>query len=216
MTDDEKSTAKTPTKATAGKQGLRRKGFGNQKGSPKSVTSLNSDAAVPMLRLGVSNNYDTFKKKVSVACLERYKNLGRLIYDEVYYIPPPVDIAEFDLKNDPHEIEKGRLREAHKRRDKEIDDMRIERTSMYAYLISKLSKESLDEVQGWGTWKTIETARDPLELWKVIKSTHQILTTSKVTSVIKKTAREEYAACHQGALSTLWITKDVLTPGWMP
>jgi len=32
-----------------------------------------------------------------------------------------------------------------------------------------------------------------------VKSTHQILTTSKVTSVIKKTAREEYAACKQGS-----------------
>jgi hypothetical protein len=38
-----------------------------------------------------------------------------------------------------------------------------------------------------------------LELWKVIKATHQILTTSKVASVIKKTAREEYAVCKQGA-----------------
>jgi hypothetical protein len=32
----------------------------------------------------------------------------------------------------------------------------------------------------------------------VVKSTHQILTTSKVASVIKKTAREEYATCKQG------------------
>jgi hypothetical protein len=38
-------------------------------------------------------------------------------------------------------VEKARLREAYKRRDKEIDDMRIIRTSMYAYLISKLSKK---------------------------------------------------------------------------
>jgi len=69
---------------------------------------------------------------------------------------------------------------------------------MSAYLISKLSKESLDEVQGDGGWDTVETSRDPLELWKIIKATHQILTTSKVASVIKKTARKEYMACKQG------------------
>jgi len=109
-----------------------------------------------------------------------------------------VDASAYNLANDPHDIEKTRLREAHKRRDKEIDDMKIDRTSMFAYLISKLSKESLDEVQGDGGWGTVETTRDPLELWKIVKATHQILTTSKVASVIKKTAREEYMACKQG------------------
>jgi len=151
-----------------------------------------------MLRLGVSNNFDLFKKRMSIACMEKYRNLGRLIVDEVYYSPPAIDIQQFNLQSDPHDIEKGRLREAHKRRDKEIDDMQIDRTSMFAYIISKLSKESLDEVQGDKEWVKIEASRDPLELWKVVKATHQILTTSKVAAVIKKTAREEYAACKQG------------------
>jgi len=51
-----------------------------------------------------------------------------------------------------------------KRRDKETDDMRIDRTSMYAYLISKLSKESQDEIQGHADWEDIEKTRDPLKL----------------------------------------------------
>jgi hypothetical protein len=76
--------------------------------------------------------------------------------------------------------------------------MRVDRTSMYAYLISKLSKECQDEIQGHTDWPDIEKRRDPLKLWKVIKSCHQVLTTSKVAAVIKKTAREEYAACKQG------------------
>jgi hypothetical protein len=71
-------------------------------------------------------------------------------------------------------VEKTRLREAYKRRDKELADMELDKTSMYAYIISKLSKESLDEVQGDAKWGTIETSRDPLMLWLVIKATHQI------------------------------------------
>jgi hypothetical protein len=197
MADDNKATVKSIPKTT--KQGFRKR-FGTAKsGSPTSIASLNSDTAVPMLRLGVSNKFDTFRKKVSIACLEKYKNLGRLVHDEAYYVPALVNPKDFDLANDPHDIEKTRLREAHKRRDKEVGDMRVDRTSMYAYLLSKLSKESLDEVQGHATWATIESSRDPLALWKVIKSTHQILTTSEVASVIKKTAREEYSACRQGA-----------------
>ena len=193
MTNEDK---KTPGQE-AGKGSYRANKKQNQR-SPTSVTSLNSDSAVPMLRLGVNNNFDNFKKKIAIACMERYKNLGRLIVDEKYYDPPAVDTTLYDLNNDPHDIEKTRLKEAYKRRDKELDDMKIDRVSMFAYILSKLSKESQDEVQGDKEWARIETARDPLELWKVIKSTHQILTTSKVASVIKKTAREEYAACKQG------------------
>jgi hypothetical protein len=99
----------------------KKKGFHR---SPTSVVgSLNSDAAVPMLRLGNTNNFDTFKK---------YKNLGRLVHDDVYYTPPIIDPAAYNLANDPHEIEKTWLREAFKRRDKEVADMEVDKTSMYA------------------------------------------------------------------------------------
>jgi hypothetical protein len=192
MTNSDNS-AKTPSKTN--KSSFKKM---NEQRSPVSVTSLNSDGAVPMLRLGVNNIFDMFKRKISIACMEKYKNLGRLIHDEVYYTPPPIDIKTFNLSNDPHNVEKTRLKEAYKRRDKEIADMDVDRTSMYAYIISKLSKESFDEVQGDGKWAAIEASKDPLELWKVIKASHQILTTSKVSSIIKKTAREEYAACKQG------------------
>jgi len=165
---------------------------------PVPAPSFDSDVAVSMLRLGASNNFDLFKRKVSIACQEKYKNLGRLIHDEAYYIPATIDTAMYNITNDPHKIEKGQLCEAHKRRDKEIDNMQIDITSMFAYLISKLSKESYDEVQGHKDWATIESSRDPLQLWLIIKSTHQILTTSKVAEIIKKTAREEYSECKQG------------------
>jgi hypothetical protein len=164
---------------------------------PVPAPSFDSDVAVSMLRLGASNNFDLFKRKVSIACQEKYKNLGRLIHDEAYYIPATIDTAMYNITNDPHKIEKGQLCEAHKRRDKEIDNMQIDITSMFAYLISKLSKESYDEVQGHKDWATIESSRDPLQLWLVMKSMSQILTTSKVAGIIKKTTREEYSACKQ-------------------
>jgi len=118
--------------------------------------------------------------------------------DKQYYVLDAMDTSLYDLTNDRYDVEKGRLREAHKYRDNKINDMRVDRTSMYAYLISKLSKESQDEIQGHTDWSDIEKTRDPLKLWKVIKSCHQFLTTSKVAAVIKKTAHEEYAACKQG------------------
>jgi len=44
-----------------------------------------------------------------MACLERYKNLRRLIVDEKYNVPPPIDIANYNLENDPDDVEKSRL-----------------------------------------------------------------------------------------------------------
>jgi hypothetical protein len=161
---------------------------------PQQSQSLNSDTAVPMLRFGAGNHFNLFKRKISVACMEKYKNLGRLIIDEQYYVPDAVDTSLYDLTNDRYDVEKGRLREAHKHRDKEIHDMRVDRTSMYAYLISKLSIESQDEIQGHADWPDIEKTRDPLKLWKVIKACHQILTTSKVAAVIKK--KRTRRICH--------------------
>jgi hypothetical protein len=71
-----------------------------------------------------------------------------VIVDKACYKPPEVNGSLYNLKNDPYEINKGRLREVHKRRDKELNDMRVDRTSIFAFIMSKLSKESVDEIQG--------------------------------------------------------------------
>jgi hypothetical protein len=107
-----------------------------------------------------------FKKNLSLACMEKYKNVGSLIIKEMYYEPPKVDDALYELKNDPYKINRGRLREAYKRRDKELDDMRVDRTSMFTFIVSSLSKESLDEIQGQPSWSKLKVSRDPLELWQ--------------------------------------------------
>jgi hypothetical protein len=94
-------TATAEEKKSPGKEHKKGTFKGNKRNagnkSPTSVLSLNSDTAVPMLRLGVNNNFDNFKKRVSIACMEKYKNLGRLIVDEAYYIPPNVDVDDYDL-----------------------------------------------------------------------------------------------------------------------
>jgi hypothetical protein len=71
-------------------------------------------------------------------------------------VPPAIDVAYFNLVNDPYDVEKVRLWEAYKRRDKEIDNMKVNRASVFAYLISKMSMESLDEIQGHKDWKSID------------------------------------------------------------
>jgi hypothetical protein len=79
--------SKTKDQTTDGKSGTK---HGSKNGKQQqckgqatsSNGSLNSDSAVPMLRFGAANNFNQFKRKLSIACLEKYKNLGRLINDE--------------------------------------------------------------------------------------------------------------------------------------
>ena len=154
--------------------------------------SLNSDEAVPMLKYGPSGNYDLFKKKMITACLEKYKHLGRIIEEEAYYKPPDIDRNEFDLKD---EFDKVRLLEKYKTRDKEIRKLEEDRPSLYAYIMSKISKESRDEVEQHADYITLNQAKDPLLLWVAIRETHQTTTTSKVETIIKKTSKDEYHKC---------------------
>jgi hypothetical protein len=73
MTEQEKN--KQPEKNnTAGANKQTQNGKANKCQFPKAE---NSEAAVPILCYGASNNYDTFKKKMLLACMEKYKNLGR-------------------------------------------------------------------------------------------------------------------------------------------
>jgi hypothetical protein len=74
--------------------------------------------------------------------------------------------------------------------------MSMDRMSMFAYLISMTSKESLDELQGNKDWKMINTERDPVKLW--LMNCNQTLKTLKVASVTKRTEREEYTVFKQG------------------
>lgn len=44
-----------------------------------------------------------------VACMEWYKNLGCLIMDGKYFVPPNVDLTLYDLTNDPFKIVKSKV-----------------------------------------------------------------------------------------------------------
>ena len=161
------------------------------RGSPRSViitSELDSNAAVPQLGYGHKGNWDPFKRKMIVVCLEKYKNLGRLIQDEAYYDPPAVDVTAYNLTVDPYQIERSRMTKAYEARDKEIREMKKDRTGMYAYIMSKISKESLDEISRDKDFKQLEVDRDPLSLWLMLKKTHMVSTVSKVETIIKESA----------------------------
>jgi hypothetical protein len=110
MTEGESKKNQSETKGNRTAATGRAKGRQQQQSQGKAI--LNSNTTTPMLKYGAGNNFDLFKKQVVVACMENYKNLGKLIDDKQFYVPPPVDVTLFDLSNSPHKIENSRLWEA--------------------------------------------------------------------------------------------------------
>lgn len=88
-----------------------------------------------MLRYRASTNFDQFKRKLIVAYLVNYGNLGRLIQDDDYYQPPAVVGTAFgDLSDDPNGIKRSRLLKAYEARDKKVRNMEKDRVKMYGYI----------------------------------------------------------------------------------
>jgi hypothetical protein len=200
---DSKSVGSGFKKTGKGRDRRGRSGPGNKGGPKTSIKSLNSDEAVPMLKYGPYNNFIVFKERLKTACMEKYGDLARLIELEMYWEPDPIDKDQDYPTASSDEFVKAALIHAIKERATTIAKMRVNRASMYAYIMSKLSKESLDELKRHDLYAEIDEKVDPLLLWKAIKELHMVATSSKVTQVVKRKAREEYQSCKQGAFESL-------------
>jgi Zinc knuckle. len=199
MSKDEKTS-----NSQGGRRGKGGRNAGSfKKDSKKPAKPLNSDEAVPMLKYGPNNNYVTFKDRIKTACMEKYGDLGRLIELESYWEPPKVDRSAFP-NAEKDLFEKQALIEAVKERATTIAKMINNKASMYAYIMSKMSTESIDEIKRHRDhYEAVNDSVDPLELWKIVKEIHMISTKSKSVRVVKRKSCEEYYACKQGAFETL-------------
>jgi len=95
------------------------------------------------------------------------------------------------------------LLEAVKSRQREILNMKSKRASLYAYILSKISKESLDELKRHEDYETIVSKTDPLDLWKALTAIHQVSTKSKLDFMIKNQAFKDYTSVRQGPFESI-------------
>ena len=107
----------------------------------------NSDSAVSLLKFGTGNNWLKFKEKISTACIEKYGDLARLMQTELYYIPPEIEGVRMEpyigwqTKKVKEILFIGDVKSC----TKAIRTMADNRSKFYAYIISKLSRESIDK-----------------------------------------------------------------------
>ena len=129
-----------------------------------------------MLRYGASSNYSIFKEKIARSCLEKFGDLGRLIELERWYKPPSIDNTMYatDPSVDTDGIQLHLKRKAYEERQKHMITMHNKRASMYAYILSKLSVESIDEIKRHDKFKIFDDQKNPLDLWMAIKVIHMM------------------------------------------
>jgi hypothetical protein len=109
---------------------------------------------------------------MSKAALKQYGDLGRLICQSSYFIPPEPNRATyspFDSMNDPDGLKKATYLEAIKHYQKKLAGMEDDRAKLFAMIMLYLSEESLDAIKKEPTWTKIEDEADAEGLWKLVE-----------------------------------------------
>ena len=86
--------------------------------------------------------------------------------------------------------------------------MEENRSKMYAYIISKLSRESMIEFKHHTDYDLVKGSLSPLGLWIVLREVHSLNTSSTNTLINKREAFQQYAATKQGSYETLHDYKE--------
>ena len=81
------------------------------------------------------------------------------------------------------------------------------RSKLYVYIISKLSRALMDEYKHHHEYALVSDDLSPLGLWIILKEIHILNTSSTNTLINKREAFQQYAATKQGGFKTLYDYK---------
>jgi len=171
---------------------------------PQAKEKLSSaDVIVPILQFGSGNNFYVFKEKLALTALEKFGDLARLVETDEYWKPPALNFTEYNPDEDPHGFIKLQVNELLKEHVRVIERMKNNKANLYAFILSKLTNESMDEVKRHEGFDDFNSTKDPLELWLAAKQIHRIDTKSMVQEFRKKSARDKYHRIRQGQYESL-------------
>jgi len=167
--------------------------------------------AIPILKYGPGNNFAKFKEAISKVALKEYGDLGKLIRQGTYYIPPAPNkttYGSFDPKIDVDGMNKATYLEDMKAYRKKIREMEDDCSKLFTLIIMYLSEGSLDAVKQETNWDKIEDDTDPEGLWQLVKKKHKVHTASEVKEVRKLTAGANYQMIRQGGYELIIVFKE--------
>jgi len=79
---------------------------------------------------------------------------------------------------------------------------------LYAFILTKLSLESEDEVKRHPSYNNFHVTKDPLELWKALLQLNLTNTVSKNANFVLQMAENDYMTCNQGEFESITKFKE--------
>jgi len=154
------------------------------------------------LKSGKGNNFVKFKTALLEVALEEYRDLGRLIRLEKYYVPvfTVPNYSGAGLTQDEERKLRMEAMKAHQRRIKKMMDAR---PKLFGLILRHMSPESKDEVAQDPDYDVWNEATDLEKLWQAIVRTHKIDCVTSVDAVKELAARKAYQSIKQGPFETL-------------
>jgi len=145
---------------------------------------------------------------MAIAAGDRFGRFGDIIEKGAYYVPPqPVPDMTILDSNMRDKVLEADYRE----RSKAINKQEIEKPMLYAFIMSKLSTESEDEVKRHTNYSVFNSSKDPLQLWKAQEELHlvtSVTSVSKNAAVVLLQAESDYMLCNQGEFETITKFKE--------
>ena len=89
---------------------------------------------IPILMFGPNNNFAKFMEVLANKVLREYGDLGWLIETGAYYVPEPPDVNDYDLINDPYQLNRATYLEQQKLYMRHLEDMINNRAKLYALI----------------------------------------------------------------------------------
>ena len=133
-----------------GEQGQQKRSLcWQRKGQYNSEPKKKDAEAIPILKYGPSNNFAKFKEAISKVALKEYGDLGKLIHQGIYYIPPAPDKAMNGLFEliDIDGMNKATYLEDMKAYLKKTREMEDDCSKLFALIVMYLSEESFNAVK---------------------------------------------------------------------
>jgi len=146
-------------------------GNNNRRFATHKPKPLTPQEAVPTLTFGPSNKWLEFSKKMALAAGFSYGRLGDFIEQGAYYAPP---MPTPDLTIIDSNMRDKVLEADYHERSKEMEKLEIEKPMLYAFIVSKLSLDSENELKRHNNYNIFNTSKDPLQLWQALESLHLV------------------------------------------
>jgi len=134
-----------------------------------------------------------------------YGRLGDFIEQGAYYVPP---MPTPDLTIIDSSMRDMVLEADYRERSKEMKKLEVEKPMLYAFIVSKLSLDSEDELKRHNDYNIFNTSKDPLQLWQALESLNLVTTVSKNAAYVLRQAENDFMTCTQGEHESITKFKE--------